>query len=152
VKQQQRPRVYLDETGFEPSTHRLYGRAPKGQRVHGLRNAQQKPRTRLIGAYRDGKLIAPMLFPGTCNTVLFNQWLKRMLLPILAVGSVIILDNASFHSSPQTRQIIEEAGCDVLYLAPYSPDLNPIEKLWANIKRRWRNSGGALDELIGAYW
>ncbi|MDR0275465.1 MAG: transposase, partial [Burkholderiaceae bacterium] len=64
--------------------------------MHGLQNAQQRPRTRLIGGYCEGKLIAPMLFEGTCNTEVFNQWLEHMLLPQWASGSTMVLDNASF--------------------------------------------------------
>jgi len=116
--------------------------------VHGLQNGQQRPRTSLIGGYLDHRLIAPMLFTGTCNTAVFNQWLEHMLLPQLICGSTIVLDNASFHKSRHTRQLVEQSGCQLLYLPPYSPDLNPIEKLWANLKRRWRKVGGALDEMI----
>jgi transposase len=89
-----------------------------------------------------------MLFTGTCNTKVFNQWLEHMLLPGLMTGSVIVLDNATFHKSKQTRQLVEQAGCQLLYLPPYSPDLNPIEKLWANLKRLWRKVGGSLEKLI----
>jgi transposase len=142
------PLVYLDETGFAPSTHRTHGWAPRGVKVHGLQNGQQRPRTSLIGGYLQHKLMAPMLFTGTCNTQVFNQWLEHMLLPELLTASVIVLDNASFDKSAQTRQLVEQAGCQLLYLPPYSPDLNPIEKLWANLKRRWRKLGCSLDELI----
>ncbi|MDR0275187.1 MAG: transposase [Burkholderiaceae bacterium] len=55
---------------------------------------------------------------------------------------------ASFHKAEYTRRLVEHAGCQLLYLTPYSPDLNPIEKLWANLKRRWRKVGGALEEMI----
>jgi transposase len=142
------PVVYLDETGFAPSTHRQFGWAAKGQRVHGLQSGQQRPRTSLIGAYEQRKLLAPMLFEGTCNTEVFNQWLEHMLLPELTAGSLIVLDNATFHTSKRTKELVEEVGCELLYLAPYSPDLNPIEKLWANLKRQWRIRGGSLQELI----
>lgn len=140
--------VYLDETGFAPSTHRHHGWAAKGQRVRGLQSGQQRPRTSLIGAYLQRKLIAPMLFEGTCNTAVFNQWLEHMLLPELVTGSVLVLDNATFHTSKRTQELVQQAGCELLFLAPYSPDLNPIEKLWANLKRRWRALGGSLDALI----
>jgi transposase len=140
--------VHLDETGFAPSTHRTHGWALKGKKVYGLQNGLQRPRTSLIGGYLEHKLIAPMLFSGTCNSNVFNQWLEHMLLPQLVTGSVIVLDNASFHKAKSTRQLVEQAGCELLYLPPYSPDLNPIEKLWANLKRRWRKIGGTLDELI----
>lgn len=130
--------IYVDETGFAPTTHRQYGWGKRGERVDGLQHANQRPRTSLIGGYWDRKLVAPMLFEGTCNTEVFNQWLEQMLLPNLLVGSVIVLDNATFHKSERTVRLIEEAGCELLFLSPYSPDLNPIEKLWGNIKKQWR--------------
>jgi transposase len=72
-----------------------------------------------------------------------------MLLPQWASGSTMVLDNASFHKSEHTRRLVERAGCQLLYLLPpYSSDLNPIEKLGANLKGRWRKVGGALDEMI----
>ncbi|MDR0275736.1 MAG: transposase, partial [Burkholderiaceae bacterium] len=72
----------------------------------------------------------------------------HMLLPQWASGSTMVLDNASFHKSEHTRRLVERAGCQLLYWRPYSPNLNPIEKLWANLKGRWRKVGGALDEMI----
>ena len=110
-----------------------------GKRVHGTHNADLRPRTSLLGGYLNNRLIAPMLFEGTCHPEVFNQWLEHMLLPGLLVGSVLVLDNATFHHSKRTRELVEQAGCTLLYLAPYSPDLNPIEKCWANLKRAWRN-------------
>ena len=92
-----------------------------------------------------------MLFEGTCNTAVFNQWLEQMLLPQLLVGSILVLDNATFHQSRRTRELVEEAGCTLMFLSPYSPDLNPIEKLWANLKRAWRHASHlSLDELIAS--
>ena len=75
-----------------------------------------------------------MAFKGTCNTEVFNTWLDKVLIPELCPGQIIIMDNASFHKSAKTRELIESAGCKLLYLPPYSPELNPIEKTWANIK------------------
>jgi transposase len=63
-------------------------------------------------------------------------------------GTVIVLDNASFHKSMSTRALVEQASCELLYLSPYSPDLDPIEKRWANLKRLWRKVGGPLEDLI----
>lgn len=130
--------VYMDETGFAPGTSRGHGYSHTGQRIYGDVDSQSRPRTSLIGGYRNGKLIAPVLFNGNCNTDTTNVWLKAHLLPVLKPDSVIVMDNASFHKSQETRDIIKAAGCFVLFLPPYSPHLNPIEKLWANIKRAWR--------------
>lgn len=95
-------------------------------------------RQSIISALLDKKLLAPMCFEGTCDTDLFNVWLKQELLPNLIPGQVLILDNASFHKSVETRKLVEEHGCEILFLSPYSPDLNPIEKYWANMKTKIR--------------
>lgn len=129
--------VYVDETGFAPGTSRCHGYSIRGQRIYGEVDSAKRPRTSLVGGYLKGKLIAPMLFDGTCDTQTFNTWLKDYLLPALKPKSVIVMDNAAFHKSQETRDIIKEANCYVLFLPPYSPHLNPIEKLWANIKRAW---------------
>ncbi len=115
----------------------------------GHQNADLRPRTSLIGGYCNNRLLAPMLFEGTCNTTVFNQWLEQMLLPELLVGSILVLDNATFHQSRRTRELVEQAGCTLMFLSPYSPDPNPIEKLWANLKRAWRHAAHlSLDELV----
>jgi putative transposase len=129
--------VFIDETGFEPEAYRSHGRCPKGLRVYGEKPSGKRPRTSLIGGYLNNKLIAPVTFNGTCNAALFNAWLEQHLLPTLTPGSVIVLDNAAFHKSRKTLELIKAAGCKILFLPPYSPHLNPIEKLWGNIKRAW---------------
>ena len=79
-----------------------------------------------------------MCFKGTCDTSLFNVWLKQALIPNLIAGQVLILDNASFHKSIESQKLVKAAGCRILFLPPYSPDLNPIEKYWANMKIKIR--------------
>lgn len=139
----------MDETGFAPGTNRSHGYSIKGSRIYGNVDSNRRPRTSLIGGYRDNKLIAPVLFNGNCNTNTMNIWLKDHLLPDLNPGSVIVMDNAAFHKSQETRDIIKEAGCFVLFLPPYSPHLNPIEKLWANIKRAWKyEETNFLDNIL----
>lgn len=81
------------------------------------------------------KPIAPLVFNGTCNTELFNSWVEQFLIRELQPGQVVILDNATFHKSKKTKELIESVGCKIIFLPPYSPDLNPIEKFWANMKR-----------------
>ncbi|MCR4624016.1 MAG: transposase [Alphaproteobacteria bacterium] len=89
---------------------------------------------------KSGKIsLAPLGYHTTCDAKLFNFWLKKMLVPCLKPGQTVIMDNASIHKTNTTRSIIEQAGCKLLFLPPYSPDLNPIEHLWANIKRKLAN-------------
>lgn len=152
-EQRQFDLIYVDETGFAPSTYRPYARAPKGKPVIGYRNSAQRPRTSLLGGYLKNKLIALMLFEGTCNTLIFNEWIRHFLLPSLTQPSVIILDNATFHKARSTLTLIKEAEHRLLFLPPYSPHLNPIEKLWANIKRTWRYAQYlSIEQIINTYF
>ena len=89
----------------------------------------------IIAGYVNHKSIAPMVFNSSCNTDLFNNWVEHFLIKELQPGQVVIMDNASFHKSQKTKELIESVGCKLIFLAPYSPDLNPIEKFWANMKR-----------------
>lgn len=82
----------------------------------------------------NGTFIAPFTFQGGCNADLFNTWLEYVLLPALPKESVLIMDNAAFHKSARTKELIEKFECHLLFLPTYSPDLNPIEHWWHKIK------------------
>jgi transposase len=99
--------------------------------ISGLRYARES----FIAAKVEDRILAPFCYQGTCNAELFNMWLKDFLIPELKPGQVVILDNASFHKSKESKSLIEAAGCKVLFLPAYSPDLNPIEIFWANFKK-----------------
>lgn len=118
--------------------YRSHGRGLRGEKVHGEVSGKRFARESIIAALFQGKLLSPMCYQGTCNTELFNAWLKQVLIPELKPGQVLILDNATFHRSEASKKLVEAAGCELLFLPPYSPDLNPIEKCWANLKRKVR--------------
>lgn len=118
--------------------YREYGRGLRGKEVPGEISGKRFARQSVISALFNGKFFAPMCFEGTCDASLFNVWLKQMLIPNLTPGQVLILDNASFHKSVESQKLIEAAGCKILFLPPYSPDLNSIEKYWANMKKKVR--------------
>jgi putative transposase len=144
--------VHIDECGFAPSTARRYAYAPKGHRVEGLVSGHRRPRTSLLAARVDGRLEEPLLFEGTCDTVVFNAWLKTRLCPRLNDHHLVIMDNAAFHKSPETAQLIKETGATLLFLPPYSPDLNPIEHDFSALKkRREYHEHLGIDEIIKAY-
>lgn len=98
----------------------------------------------------NNKSIAPMVFNGSCNTVLFENWVEHFLIKELQPNQVVIMDNASFHKSRRTRELIESVDCRVIFLPPYSPDLNPIEKFWANMKRWIKDRITEFDALYDA--
>lgn len=130
---------------------RTHGYAIKGQRCYGKHDWGAKGRTNVIGALLNGVLLTVTLFTTTINTEIFNQWVKADLLPKLPDNSVIILDNASFHKGIAMQDAVEKAGHTLLYLPPYSPDLNPIEKKWAKAKAIRRKLGGSIHELFQNY-
>ncbi len=139
--------VYLDESGFETDPVRLYGYGHKSQLVYGKKTGKRKARTNLLLAQFGKKLLAPMLFLRSCNADIFNVWLEQCLLKELPSKSLVIMDNAAFHKSLKTREVIEKAGHILLFLAPYSPDLNPIEQTFAILKARRRKFNCTPDEL-----
>ena len=133
-----RPVFYLDECGVDHRLYREYGRAPRGERIYQAVAGKRRERTSIISASQAGKLVAPLVFQGSCNTEVVDAYFEQVLLPELPPGSVIVLDNARFHQSPTTQKLVEAAGCQLLFLPAYSPDLNPIEHLWAAVKIRLR--------------
>jgi transposase len=101
-----------------------------------------------IGALNQKQFKVPFMFEGYCDSKLFEAYLEKFLIPSLSPGKIIIADNASFHKSMRSRKMIEEAGCQLIFLPPYSPDLNPIEHEWFPIKNKIRHlldQGVSLD-------
>jgi len=124
----------LDESGFAHDMPRTHGYAPKGKRCFGTHDWGAKGRTNVIGALLGGFLLTVTLFETTINTTIFDAWVMQDLIPQLPPNSVLILDNATFHKGENMKKSLEQAGHTLLYLSPYSPDLNPIEKKWAQAK------------------
>ena len=130
--------VFLDESGIDTFVSRHFGRAQRGEKIQGEISGKRYARKSFIAAKVGSKIIAPMIFQGTCNSELFETWVEKVLVQELIPGQLIIMDNATFHKSAKTKKLIEQAGCQLLFLPPYSPDLNPIENFWAYLKKRIR--------------
>jgi len=143
--------VFVDESGIDSYISRAAGRAKKGQKVKGEKSGKRYARHSFVAAKCGKKILAPMTYKGTCNSQLFEKWVEKVLLPEIKKGQIIIMDNATFHKSLNTKLLIESAGCQLLFLPPYSPDFNPIEKFWAWFKRQIReiiNTFTSLEHAI----
>lgn len=147
-KDQEWPLVWLDESGFAHDMPRTHGYALKGQRCYGVQDWGAKGRTNVIGALFAGVLLTVSLFQTTINTAIFTAWIIHDLLPKLPPKSVVVLDNATFHKGAEMKKRLEEEGHIVLFLPPYSPDLNPIEKKWSQAKAIRRRVGGTIESLF----
>ena len=113
---------------------RTHGYSKKGNRCFGTHNWGEKGRINVIGALLGSFLLTANLFTTNINSVIFEAWIKEDLLTKLSCQSVLVMDNASFHKRESLRLSIEKSGHSLLYLPAYSPDLNPIERKWAQAK------------------
>jgi transposase len=95
---------------------------------------KRSERLSIIGALCLDNFFAPMVYQGYCTAKVIETWLEKCLLPKVQIGQVIVMDNAPFHNSSRIRELIENAGCELLFLPSYSPDLNPIEHWWYKVK------------------
>jgi transposase len=127
---------------------RRHGYGPKGQRVVGKLNWHEKGRINVLGALLAGALLTACTVEGPVCAAVFTAWLKQDLIPQLPAHSVVVMDNAPFHRMPITAQILAAHGHTLLPLPTYSPDLNPIEHLWAKLKAIRRRTQCSVDELI----
>jgi transposase len=141
--------VFIDETGASTNMVRLRGRCPKGQRlVSKVPWGHWKTTTFTAGLRRDG-LVAPFVLDGPMNGAAFLVYIEKFLVPSLAEGDIVIMDNLPAHKVEGVRERIEAAGARLLYLPPYSPDLNPIEMAFAKFKTLLRK---AAERTIPALW
>lgn len=151
LKKEEKPIVYIDESGFAHDMPRTHGYSDKGKRCYGTHDWGAKGRTNAIGALIGSTIIAIGLITGSVNTEIFTSWVEQILLPDLPAKSVIVIDNASFHKGSDMQRMLEDSGHTLLYLPPYSPDLNPIEKKWAQAKRIRRSTDCSINQIFNTY-
>ncbi|MDN3503059.1 transposase [Psychrobacter sp. 5A.1] len=126
--------VYMDESGFESETMRPCGYAPIGKPCVDRYNWQAKDRTNVIGALYGKMIFALDYFEHNINSSIFYDWCKQTLIPSLKTKCVIVMNNAKFHKNKRIQKLLNRHDHRILWLPPYSPDLNPIEKKWAQVK------------------
>ena len=130
--------VFLDEAGAKTNVTRLRGRAPRGKRLHAKAPHGHWKTTTMISSVRLDGASTCMTIEGATDTLVFREYVRQVLCPSLRPGDVVILDNLRPHKSAETLTLIEAAGASVRFLPAYSPDLNPIEKMWSKVKANLR--------------
>lgn len=147
--------IFMDECGIDAHYQRPYGRARIGVRVEDAKRGKRFRRTNVIAALWGKKHIAVQCYNHTTTATFFEDWFEFELLSLIPEHSLVILDNASFHRKKHLVKIAQRYNVHILFLPPYSPELNPIEKSWANLKYwlcdnlvRWPCLDMALDSYF----
>jgi transposase len=130
--------VFIDESGAKTNMTRFYGRAKEGQRAVDNTPSGHWCTTTMISSVRLDGTTACMVVDGATTKDIFKAYVLHILLPTLKAGDIVVLDNLSAHKDQEVRDLIESAGAELWFLPPYSPDLNPIEKMWSKIKSTLR--------------
>jgi transposase len=132
--------IFIDETGAATNMVRRYGRSPRGLRVKGYApNGHWKTTTFVAGLTSSG-IIAPLVIDAPMNRAIFTQYVRQFLAPELMPGDIVIMDNLSSHKGLDVEAAIAMRGARLLFLPPYSPDLNPIEMAFAKLKTMLRTA------------
>jgi transposase len=132
--------VFLDETGTATNMARRYGRSPCGERLVAAVPQGHWQTTTFVAGLKQNGIVAPLVLDGPMTGTAFRAYVEQFLAPALEPGDVVVLDNLAAHKVDGVRQAIAAAGASILYLPPYSPDLNPIEQLFAKLKALLRKA------------
>lgn len=141
--------VFVDETWTKTNMTRTHGRALRGRRL--LARVPQGRWTTMtfLAALRHDRIAAPCVIDGPINGAIFRAWVEQFLAPTLRAGDIVVLDNLGSHKGAAIRRVIRSTGAHLLFLPPYSPDLNPIEQVFAKLKTLLRK---ADERSIAAVW
>jgi transposase len=142
--------VFVDESGVATDMVRTHGRARRGERVRGAVPYGRWHRLTILGGLSLAGLVACMSVEGAADTPVVVAFTEHVLVPSLRPGQVVVMDNLAPHKAPRVRQLIERAGCRLLFLPPYSPDFNPIEPAWSKLKTLLRGAGARTTEALHA--
>jgi len=140
--------VFIDESCAKTNMTRLSGRALQGARVLDRAPHGHWCTTTLLGALRLDGTSACMSIEGATDRDVFHAYVRHVLVPSLRPGDMVVLDNLAAHGDARALQLIESAGATLLFLPPYSPDFNPIEKMWSKIKAALRGAKARTTEAL----
>ena len=141
--------MFIDETWAKTNMTRKHGRSPRGQRLVGKVPHGHWRTLTFLAALRHDRITAPCVFDGPINGDSFRAYVEQFLVPTLKPGDIVILDNLGSHKSDAVRQMIRRTGARLVFLPPYSPDLNPIEQVFAKLKGLLRK---AAERTVEAAW
>jgi len=145
--------VFVDECGTHTSLAPLHGYAPRGERLHLSVPRKRGKNTTLLSSMSLGGMGPSLTVEGATTARVFETYLKKVLAPSLRAGQIVVMDNLGAHRPKRVRKLIEQRGCELIYLPAYSPDYNPIEEAFAKLKNLLRKAAArtkeALVEAIG---
>jgi transposase len=127
-----------------------YGRAPRGQRVHGVVPRNHGHNVTLVAALSVAGIGAAMALPGALDGPAFVAYVREFLIPTLRPGQIVVLDNLAVHKNAAARRLIEARGCRLLFLPPYAPDFSPIELAFSKLKQHLRRAGARTADALHA--
>jgi transposase len=140
--------VFIDETATTTNMTRRYGRCPSNQRLVAKAPHGHWKTTTFVAGLRKSGITAPLVLDGPMTGSIFRAYAEQFLAPTLEPGDVVVMDNLSAHKVEGVRQAIENAGASILYLPPYSPDLTPIEQVFAKLKAILRKTAARTKEAL----
>ena len=140
--------VFLDETGASTNMVRRYGWGPKGERLVDAAPHGHWRTTTFVAGLRSTGIIAPLVLDGPMTGNAFRAYVEQFLAPSLSPGDVIVMDNLAAHKVAGVHEAIAAAGASILYLPPYSPDLNPIEQFFAKLKALLRKAAARTRDAL----
>lgn len=141
--------IFIDETWAKTNMTRTHGRCSRGQRLVAKVPQSHRKTLTFVAGLRCNGIIAPCVFDGPINTAAFVAWVVQFLVPTLQPGDIVVMDNLSSHKSPDVRRALRAVGAKLFYLPPYSPDLNPIEQAFSQLKTLLRKENArAVDQTI----
>lgn len=140
--------VFIDESSAKTNMTRMYGRSFGGVRVRDVVPHGHWNTTTMVAAVGATGPRAPFVFEGAMDTEMFRAYVEHVLVPELTAGDIVVMDNLSCHKDTYARNLIEQAGAYLWYLPAYSPDLNPIEKMWSKIKAFLRMTAARTQDAL----
>jgi transposase len=146
--------LFVDECGVHTSLSPIYGYAPRGERLHLSVPRNRGKNTTVLSSMTIEGMGPSLAVEGATTARVFETYVEKVLVPSLRAGQIVVMDNLGAHRPERIRELIEQRGCELLYLPAYSPDYNPIEEAFAKIKNLLRKAAArskeALVETIGA--